>query len=120
MATMMRMAVASPKRTRIGSFTRLAPSTMAMMAATRSVNTMGLANWPTNCKKGLFPLGRGSSFGPSRASRLAASASERPWAGSVPRRARRASGDSVWVCGCRARGSASTGAEATPTVVPRR
>ena len=69
---------------------------MAMMAAASSVRTMGFVNCVTSWIHGLLPFGFGSSFAPSFASRLPASSSVRPWAGSVPSRAISASGASVW------------------------
>ena len=81
------IAIASPKRARKLTFDfALAPLIVAITAAASSVRTMGLAN----CDRMRFsaPSGGavGSSFAPSRSSRVAASASSRPRTGSAPRR----------------------------------
>ena len=77
---------------------------------------MGFENWARSWSHGLLPLGFGSSFGPSRVSRRAASSSVSPCAGSVPSRASSASGASVWASACVARGSTMGVAAATVSV----
>jgi hypothetical protein len=93
--TMRRIAVASPNRAMNGCPARLAPSMMAMTAAASSVRTIGFANCSRRRASELLPLGFGSSFGPSRASRRSASTAESPRAGSVARRARSESAGSL-------------------------
>ena len=87
-ATMSRIAVASPNRTRVVSSTRLIPSDQRDDCRREErVSTMGFANCWSTWTMALLPLGLGSLQvgGPSCASRFSASASVSPCAGSVAR-----------------------------------